>query len=79
MSVKCSPPKNSCFKITPEMLHAGYAVISEFDPDITCLASEEAVNTMLKAVYVAMIEVRFGADIESAIQAGLVHLPSYSA
>jgi len=76
MSVRHSPPKRSYLKITPEMLQAGYAVISEFDPDITCLTSAEAVNTMLKAVYVAMIEVRFGANIESAIQAGLAHLPS---
>ncbi|MGO9171453.1 MAG: hypothetical protein ACLP7P_05765 [Rhodomicrobium sp.] len=76
MSVKKSPPRKDCLQITPEMLQAGYAVISEFDPDITCLTSAEAVNTMLKAVYIAMIEVRLGANIEPAIQAGLAHLRS---
>jgi len=63
--------KNEEPEITPEMLRAGYAVIGEFDPDITCLTSEEGVNAMLKAVYTAMSEVSLGADIDFAIEAGL--------
>jgi hypothetical protein len=58
-------------EITPEMIEAGYAVIGEFDPDITCLTSQEAVNALLKAVYTAMNEVSLGADIDFAIAAGL--------
>lgn len=57
--------------ITPEMLEAGYAVAGEFDPDITCLTSEEAVNALLKAVYTAMNKVSIGADIGFAIASGL--------
>ncbi|MFY9642949.1 MAG: hypothetical protein WCD20_20980 [Rhodomicrobium sp.] len=63
--------KNDEPGITPEMLRAGYAVIGEFDPDITCLTSEEAVNAMLKAVYTAMSEASLGAEIDLAIEAGL--------
>ncbi len=63
--------KNGEPEITQEMLRAGYTVIGEFDPDITCLTSEEAVNVLLKAVYTAMSEVSLGADIGFAIEAGL--------
>ena len=70
-----STAKNIC-EITPEMLQAGYAVIGEFDPDITCLAPAEAVNAMLKAVYVAMNGVGLGVDMSSAIQAGLALRPA---
>jgi hypothetical protein len=62
-------------EITPEMLQAGYAVIGEFDPDITCLTSTEAVNALLKAVYTAMNEASLGADIDFAIAAGLALRP----
>jgi hypothetical protein len=58
-------------EISLEMLEAGYAVIGEFDPDITCLTSQEAVNALLKAVYTAMNEASHGADIDFAIAAGL--------
>jgi len=62
-------------EITIEMLEAGYAVIGEFDPDITCLTSKEAVSALLKAVYTAMNEVSLGADIDFAIAAGLALRP----
>ena len=68
--------KNGEPGITPQMLRAGYAVIGEFDPDITCLASVEVVNALLKAVYVAMNEVNLGVDLSSAIQAGLSLRPT---
>jgi hypothetical protein len=56
------------------MLEAGYTVIGEFDPDITCLASEAAVKAMLKAVYAAMSEAGQDADKTSAIRAGILSL-----
>ncbi len=75
MSAESSPAPEYEWEITPEMLRAGYTVIGEFDPDITCLTSIEVVNTMLKAVYVAMCEVSFGVDISSAIEDGLALRP----
>ncbi len=76
MSSRHTSVKNDEPDITPEMLRAGYAVIGEFDPDITCLTSEEAVNAMLKAVSTAMSEASLGADIDFAIEAGLALRPS---
>jgi hypothetical protein len=63
-------------EITAEMVRAGYAVIGEFDPDITCLTSEEAVHGLLRSVYAAMQAVHLGADGSSAIEIGLALRPA---
>ncbi len=71
-----SPAVANRWQITAQMLEAGYAVIGEFDPDITCLTSETAVYALLKAVYVAMCEAAQGADVGDAIQAGVAFWPN---
>jgi hypothetical protein len=75
MSADCSPAVKHERKVTPDMLRAGYTVIGEFDPDITCLASVKAIHFMLKSVYIAMNEVRLGNTIGDAIQISLGFCP----
>ena len=58
-------------EVTPEMVDAGFVLVSKFNSDITDLMPSNVVEAMLVAVYTAMTSVYRGEDAKSGIRRGL--------